>query len=135
MRLDEGFNRFFRNESSEFVYCLRNQIIVCQILSRRFCLWLIGFCREEKKSACHDHLASLFLIDYALEQRENLLTASCLQVMLRELPGCSQNSKVMNIDDLEIVINKFLSYNQSFLLLNSLILCLSRNKTRSNYLK
>ncbi|KAG9151190.1 hypothetical protein Leryth_002765 [Lithospermum erythrorhizon] len=63
------------------------------------------FCCEEMKSACDAYLASLvasindalLLIDYALEERANLLAASCLQVMLRELPGSLYSSKVISI--------------------------------------
>lgn len=63
------------------------------------------FCCEGMKSACDSYLASLVtdieealvLIDYALEERAYVLVASCLQVMLRELPGYLYNSKIMNI--------------------------------------
>lgn len=63
------------------------------------------FCCEEMKSACDAHLASfvgdiedaLILIDYGLEERANLLVASCLQVLLRELPSSLYNPKVMKI--------------------------------------
>nr|GMD61223.1 ethylene-overproduction protein 1-like [Ipomoea batatas] len=63
------------------------------------------FCCEEMKSCCDSYLASLVsdiddalvLIDYALEERAKLLAASCLQVILRELPGYLYNSKVLNI--------------------------------------
>nr|AMD43824.1 ETO1-like protein 1 [Petunia x hybrida] len=62
------------------------------------------FCCEEMKSACDCYLASLvsdidealLLIDYALEERAHLLVASCLQLMLRELPGYLYNPKVLN---------------------------------------
>lgn len=63
------------------------------------------FCCEEMKSASDAHLASLvgdiedalILIDYGLEERANLLVASCLQVLLRELPSSLYNPKVMKI--------------------------------------
>ncbi|KAG5052777.1 Ethylene-overproduction protein 1 [Glycine soja] len=63
------------------------------------------FCCEEMKAACDAHLAStvgsaddaLTLIDYGLEERAPLLVASCLQVLLRELPNSLHNSKVMNV--------------------------------------
>lgn len=63
------------------------------------------FCCEGMKSACDSYLASLVsdidealvLIDYALEERAYILVASCLQVMLRELPGYLYNTKIMNI--------------------------------------
>ncbi|XP_022755558.1 ethylene-overproduction protein 1-like [Durio zibethinus] len=62
------------------------------------------FC-EEMKSACDIHLASLVsciedalvLIEYGLEERANFLVASCLQVLLRELPSSLYNPKVMKI--------------------------------------
>ncbi|GLT71496.1 hypothetical protein SLA2020_435100 [Shorea laevis] len=63
------------------------------------------FCCEEMKSACDAHLASLvgdiedalILIEYGLEETANLVVASCLQVMLRELPNSLHNWKVMKI--------------------------------------
>ncbi|XP_044505623.1 ethylene-overproduction protein 1-like isoform X2 [Mangifera indica] len=63
------------------------------------------FCCEEMKSACDAHLASLvvniedalILIEYGLEERANLLVASCLQVLLRELPSSFYNPEVLNI--------------------------------------
>ncbi|XP_020236465.1 ethylene-overproduction protein 1 isoform X1 [Cajanus cajan] len=62
------------------------------------------FCCEEMKGSCDAHLASivgsvddaLVLIEYGLEERAPLLVASCLQVLLRELPNSLCNSKVMN---------------------------------------
>ncbi|KAL2508076.1 tetratricopeptide repeat (TPR)-containing protein [Forsythia ovata] len=86
------------SESKKLDSCLPN--VVMEILS-----FANRFCCEEMKSSCDTYLAkfvsnideALILIDYALEERANLLTASCLQVMLRELPGCLHNSKVMNI--------------------------------------
>ncbi|XP_031271894.1 ethylene-overproduction protein 1 [Pistacia vera] len=63
------------------------------------------FCCEEMKSTCDAHLASLLvniedaliLIEYGLEERANLLVASCLQVLLRELPSSLYNPKVLKI--------------------------------------
>ncbi|ESW14173.1 hypothetical protein PHAVU_008G258800 [Phaseolus vulgaris] len=63
------------------------------------------FCCEEMKAACDVHLASivesvddaLIFIDYGLEERAPLLVASCLQVLLRELPNSLCNSNVMNV--------------------------------------
>ncbi|KAI9388523.1 hypothetical protein POPTR_009G075300v4 [Populus trichocarpa] len=63
------------------------------------------FCCEELKCACDAHLASLvcgtedalILIDHGLEERANLLVASCLQVFLRELPNSLYNHKVMSV--------------------------------------
>ncbi|KAJ4725529.1 Ethylene-overproduction 1-like protein [Melia azedarach] len=76
-----------------------------------FCPWIVlellsfanRFCCEEMKSACDAHLASLvddiedalILIDYGLEERATLLVASCLQVLLRELPSSLYNPKVI----------------------------------------
>ncbi|XP_025013494.1 ethylene-overproduction protein 1 isoform X2 [Ricinus communis] len=63
------------------------------------------FCCEEMKSACDAHLASLvhgiedafILIDYGLEEKAKLLVASCLQVLLRELPSSLYNHNVMKV--------------------------------------
>ena len=63
------------------------------------------FCCEEMKSACDSRLAStvgnvddaLILIDYGLGEKAPLLVASCLQVLLRELPNSLYNSKVLKI--------------------------------------
>ncbi|TYG39200.1 hypothetical protein ES288_D13G285700v1 [Gossypium darwinii] len=59
-------------------------------------------CCEEMKSDCDIHLASLvsciedalILIEYGLEERANFLVASCLQVLLRQLPSSLYNPKV-----------------------------------------
>lgn len=61
------------------------------------------FCCVEMKSACDAHLASLvsnvedalILIEYGLEEKADLLVASCLQVLLRGLPNSLYNWKVM----------------------------------------
>ncbi|GLT26836.1 hypothetical protein SLA2020_018780 [Shorea laevis] len=74
--------------------------IVLELLS--FANW---YCCEELKSACDAYLVSLvgclddalILIEYGLEERANLLVASCLQVFLRELPSSLYNPKVMQI--------------------------------------
>ncbi|GMI88896.1 ETHYLENE OVERPRODUCER 1, ARABIDOPSIS ETHYLENE OVERPRODUCER 1 [Hibiscus trionum] len=63
------------------------------------------FCCEEMKSACDIHLATivsciedaLVLIEYGLEERAYVLVASCLQVLLRELPNSLYNPEVMRI--------------------------------------
>ncbi|KAK3019357.1 hypothetical protein RJ639_003888 [Escallonia herrerae] len=63
------------------------------------------FLCEELKVTCDVYLASLVcgleealvLIDYGLEERANSLVASCLQVLLRELPGSLSDSRVVNI--------------------------------------
>ncbi|PPD89400.1 hypothetical protein GOBAR_DD13684 [Gossypium barbadense] len=63
------------------------------------------FCCEEMKSACDIQLATfvncmedvLVLIEYGLEDRANVLVASCLQVLLRELPSSLHSPKVMRI--------------------------------------
>ncbi|XWS53366.1 hypothetical protein CRYUN_Cryun11dG0151300 [Craigia yunnanensis] len=63
------------------------------------------FCCEEMKTSCDIHLASfvsciedaLVLIEYGLEERANFLVASCLHVLLRELPSSLYNPKVMKI--------------------------------------
>lgn len=63
------------------------------------------FCCEGMKGACDVYLASLVcniqdalvLMDYGLEERANLLLASCLQVLLRELPSFLYNPKFMDI--------------------------------------
>ncbi|TYH07490.1 hypothetical protein ES288_A08G237700v1 [Gossypium darwinii] len=63
------------------------------------------FCCEEMKSACDIQLATfvncmedvLVLIEYGLEDRTNVLVASCLQVLLRELPSSLHSPKVMRI--------------------------------------
>ncbi|MBA0817290.1 hypothetical protein Gohar_001869 [Gossypium harknessii] len=62
-------------------------------------------CCEEMKSDCDIHLASLvsciedalILIEYGLEERANFLVASCLQVLLRQLPSSLYNPKVMKM--------------------------------------
>ncbi|XP_057955451.1 ethylene-overproduction protein 1 [Malania oleifera] len=63
------------------------------------------FCCDELKSGCDAHLASLVfntedalvLINYSLEQTASLTVASCLQVLLRELPRCFHNLKVVKL--------------------------------------
>lgn len=63
------------------------------------------FCCEEMKSACDAYLASLVhnieealvLIEYGLEETANLLVATCLQLLLRELPKSLYNWKVMRL--------------------------------------
>ncbi|XP_042514573.1 ethylene-overproduction protein 1-like [Macadamia integrifolia] len=63
------------------------------------------FCCGEMKSACDANLSSLvsnlddalILIDYGLEETAYLLVASCLQVILRELPKALYNPNVMRL--------------------------------------
>ncbi|KAF8396963.1 hypothetical protein HHK36_018600 [Tetracentron sinense] len=63
------------------------------------------FCCEELKTVCDAHLASLvcnihdalILVEYGLEETAYLLVASCLQVVLRELPRLIGNPNVMRI--------------------------------------
>ncbi|KAK8697977.1 hypothetical protein V6N13_114109 [Hibiscus sabdariffa] len=63
------------------------------------------FCCDEMKSACDIHLATivsciedaLVLIEYGLEERAYVLVASCLQVLLRELPSSLYSPEVMRI--------------------------------------
>ncbi|XP_042512343.1 ethylene-overproduction protein 1-like [Macadamia integrifolia] len=63
------------------------------------------FCCEEMKGACDAHLASLvsnvddalILVDYGLEEMAYLLVASCLQVILRELPKALYSPNVMRL--------------------------------------
>ncbi|KAJ0266785.1 ETO1-like protein 2 [Hirschfeldia incana] len=61
------------------------------------------FCCDELKSACESRLASsvtdldkaLTFVEYALEERTELLLSACLQVFLRELPQSLHNNRVM----------------------------------------
>ncbi|CAK9164175.1 unnamed protein product [Ilex paraguariensis] len=93
MRAVRVFSRSRRLES-----CLPNVVLELLSFANRFCC-------EEMKSACDSYLASLvcdiedslILIDYGLEERASLLVASCLQVILRELPSCLYDSKIMSI--------------------------------------
>ncbi|CAL5386371.1 unnamed protein product [Camellia sinensis] len=63
------------------------------------------FCCEEMKADCDAYLASmvsniedaLILIDYGLEETAYLLVASCLQILLRELPSSLCNLNVSKI--------------------------------------
>ncbi|KAI3986920.1 hypothetical protein MKX01_014621, partial [Papaver californicum] len=63
------------------------------------------FCCEEMKAACDKHLAdlvcniedALLLIEYGLEEMAYLLVASCLQVLLSELPRSMYNSNIMRL--------------------------------------
>ncbi|KAJ0782951.1 putative chromatin remodeling & transcription regulator BTB-POZ family [Helianthus annuus] len=63
------------------------------------------FCCEEMKSACEVYLSSLvsniddalLFIEYGFEDNASLLVASCLQVILRELPGSLNNPKVLSL--------------------------------------
>ncbi|XP_052211240.1 ethylene-overproduction protein 1-like [Diospyros lotus] len=92
MRAVEVFSRTRRLDSSPN--------IVLELLS-----FANRFCCEEMKSACDAFLASLvsnledalILIEYGLEEMADLLIASCLQVLLRELPSSLYNPKVRKI--------------------------------------
>lgn len=63
------------------------------------------YCCEEMKSTCDAYLVSLvgcfedalILIEYGLEERAELLVASCLQVFLRALPSVVFDQKVMQL--------------------------------------
>ncbi|KAF5454981.1 hypothetical protein F2P56_024605 [Juglans regia] len=63
------------------------------------------FCCEKLKDACDRKLASLVsaredaveLIEYALEENTPILAASCLQVVLRDLPDCLNDDRVVEI--------------------------------------
>ncbi|KAK1426859.1 hypothetical protein QVD17_15539 [Tagetes erecta] len=63
------------------------------------------FCCEEMKSACEVYLSSLvsnvddalIFIEYGCEEHASLLVASCLQVLLRELPNSLNNPKVLSL--------------------------------------
>ncbi|KAE8009778.1 hypothetical protein FH972_006194 [Carpinus fangiana] len=63
------------------------------------------FCCERLKDACDRKLASLVstredavgLMEYALEENTPILAASCLQVFLRDLPGCLNDDRVVEI--------------------------------------
>ncbi|KAI3742587.1 hypothetical protein L1987_60274 [Smallanthus sonchifolius] len=63
------------------------------------------FCCEEMKYACEVYLSSLvfnvddalIFVEYGCEEHASLLVASCLQVLLRELPNCLNNPKVLSL--------------------------------------
>ncbi|KAF7804721.1 ETO1-like protein 1 [Senna tora] len=63
------------------------------------------YCCETLKDACDRRLASLIsskedameLIDYALDENSPVLAASCLQVLLRDLPNCLNDNQVVEI--------------------------------------
>ncbi|KAI4301204.1 hypothetical protein L6164_034505 [Bauhinia variegata] len=63
------------------------------------------YCCEGLKDACDRKLASLVsskedaveLIEYALEENSSVLAASCLQVLLRDLPNCLNDNRVVEI--------------------------------------
>lgn len=95
MRAVELFSRTKKLES--FTLSPR---IVLEILS-----FANRFCCEEMKAACDKHLAdlvcnvedALLVIEYGLEEMAYLLVASCLQVLLRELPRSMHNSNIMRL--------------------------------------
>ncbi|KAD3336515.1 hypothetical protein R6Q59_028659 [Mikania micrantha] len=63
------------------------------------------FCCEEMKAACEVYLSSLvsniddalIFIEYGCEEHASLLVASCLQVLLRDLPNSLNNPKVLSL--------------------------------------
>ncbi|KAL3850579.1 hypothetical protein ACJIZ3_012461 [Penstemon smallii] len=86
------------SESRRLDSCSPNIVLEILSFSNRFCC-------EEMKCACDNYLSllvssideALVLIDYALEERAYLLSASCLQMILRELPKYLHTLEVMNI--------------------------------------
>ena len=93
MRAVESYSRTKRLD----IFCPKTILELLSFANR--------FCCEEMKTACDAHLASivsdiedaLVLINYGLEEKSALLVASCLQVLLRELPNSLHNSKVIKI--------------------------------------
>nr|XP_043612109.1 ethylene-overproduction protein 1 [Erigeron canadensis] len=91
-----GVEVFSRTKKLDFV----SPSIVLEILS-----FSQKFCCEEMKSACEVYLASLvssvdealIFIEYGFEYNASLLVASCLQVVLRELPSSLNNTKVLSL--------------------------------------
>ncbi|KAJ1433106.1 Tetratricopeptide-like helical domain superfamily [Sesbania bispinosa] len=63
------------------------------------------YCCERLKDACDRRLASLIsskedaveLMEYALDENSAVLAASCLQVLLRDLPNCLNDNRVVEI--------------------------------------
>lgn len=63
------------------------------------------YCCETLKDACDRRLASLIsskedameLMDYAVDENSPVLAASCLQVLLRDLPNCLNDNRVVEI--------------------------------------
>ncbi|KAK7285299.1 hypothetical protein RJT34_20065 [Clitoria ternatea] len=63
------------------------------------------YCCERLKDACDRRLASLVsskedameLMEYALDENSTVLAASCLQVLLRDLPNCLNDNRVVEI--------------------------------------
>ncbi|QCD97670.1 ETO1-like protein 1 [Vigna unguiculata] len=63
------------------------------------------YCCERLKDACDRRLAYLVsskedaveLMEYALDENSTVLAASCLQVLLRDLPNCLNDSRVVEI--------------------------------------
>ncbi|KAL3622750.1 Ethylene-overproduction protein 1 [Castilleja foliolosa] len=93
MRAVEEFSRVNTIESFD-----PNVVFELMVLANRFCC-------DELKSACDAYLASLvddldtavLLIDFGLDETAYLLVASCLQVLLRELPDSMHNPNVTKI--------------------------------------
>ncbi|KAK7393503.1 hypothetical protein VNO78_22061 [Psophocarpus tetragonolobus] len=63
------------------------------------------YCCEKLKQACGRRLASLVssnqdaleLMEYAVDQNSDVLAASCLQVLLRDIPNCLSDSRVVEL--------------------------------------
>lgn len=63
------------------------------------------YCCERLKDACDRRLASLVsskedameLMEYALDENSSVLAATCLQVLLRDLPNCLNDNRVVEI--------------------------------------
>ncbi|KAI3526293.1 hypothetical protein L1887_05541 [Cichorium endivia] len=83
------------------------------------------FCCEEMKSACEVYLSSLvstieealIFIEYGFENIASLLVASCLQVLLRELPTSLNNPKVLTLFSTSESMEKLSTVNHSSFLL------------------
>ncbi|CAH1418102.1 unnamed protein product [Lactuca virosa] len=83
------------------------------------------FCCEEMKSACEVYLSplistiedALIFIEYGFENMASLLVASCLQVLLRELPSSLNNPKVLTLFSSSESMEKLASVNHSSFLL------------------
>ncbi|KAL4587774.1 hypothetical protein LXL04_000648 [Taraxacum kok-saghyz] len=87
------------------------------------------FCCEEMKSACEVHLTplvstiedALIFIEYGFEYTATLLVASCLQVLLRELPNSLHNPKVLTLFSTPESVEKLATVNHSSFLLHYLL--------------
>ncbi|XP_076957241.1 ethylene-overproduction protein 1-like [Bidens hawaiensis] len=100
------------------------------------------FCSEEMKSACEVYLASLvstvdealIFIEYGFEDSASLLVASCLQVILRELPNSLNNPKVLTLFTTPECIEKLTMVNHTSFLLYYLLtqVAMDEKMTSSN---